>query len=159
MLSSKKESVYSQCLIQASKSTLLYKHGCIATYGGKIMCKGCNTTIYSTDEFIKNSCSCHAEINVIRRMYQKYQRQSKEKKIQKIFRKTTLYISRLTNAGISRDSAPCVECLFMIQRFKIKRIIFCKDNIYYSLDPCKYSTDHHSFGKLYINKMINRELI
>lgn len=155
MLSGKMESIYSQCLVQASKSNLLYRHGCIATYGGKIICKGCNTTTYSTDEFIKNNCTCHAEINVLRRMYQKYQRQSKEEKIRKIFRKTTLYISRLTNSGQSQNSAPCVECLLMIRRFEIKRIIFCNNKIYYSIDPCKYETDHHSYGKLYIEKMTN----
>ena len=74
-LTGKMESVFSLCLNEASKSSLLFRHGCIATYGGKIMCKGCNTTTSSTDNFIKNSCTCHAEINVLRRMFQKYQRQ------------------------------------------------------------------------------------
>lgn len=77
-LTGKMESVFSLCLDEASKSSLLFRHGCIATYGGKIMCKGCNTTTSSTDNFIKNSCTCHAEINVLRRMFQKYKRQYKE---------------------------------------------------------------------------------
>jgi tRNA(Arg) A34 adenosine deaminase TadA len=155
-LTSKMESVFSLCLNEASKSNLLFRHGCIATYGGKIMCKGCNTTTSSTDNFIRNSCTCHAEINVLRRMFQKYQRQYKEAKIRKIFRKTTLYISRLTNAGNSQNSAPCVDCLSMIQKFEIKRIIFYNGDDYNCIKPNDYKTDHFSHGKLYINKMTDR---
>ena len=154
-LTSKMESVFSLCLDEASKSNLLFRHGCIATYGGKIMCKGCNTTTSSTDNFIRNSCTCHAEINVLRRMFQKYQRQYKEEKIRKIFRKTTLYISRLTNAGNSQNSAPCVDCLSMIQKFEIKRIIFYDGNEYNCIRPHQYKTDHYSHGKLYVNKFIS----
>jgi tRNA(Arg) A34 adenosine deaminase TadA len=152
-LTGKMESVFSLCLNEASKSNLLFRHGCIATYGGKIMCKGCNTTTSSTDNFIRNSCTCHAEINVLRRMFQKYQRQYKEEKIRKIFRKTTLYISRLTNAGNSQNSAPCVDCLSMIQKFEIKRIIFYNGDDFNCIKPNDYKTEHFSHGKLYINKM------
>ena len=154
MLSSKMENIYAQCLDQASKSNLLFRHGCIATYGGKIICKGCNTHTYSTDNFIKNNCTCHAEIYVLRRLYNKYQRQAKEDKILKIFRKTTLYISRMTATGQSQNSAPCSECLTIINKFHIKRIIFCNNKEYYSVDPSLYITDHHSYGKLYIDKMM-----
>lgn len=153
MLTAKMENIYALCLSQAAESHLLYRHGCIATYGGKIICKGCNTTTYSTDDFIKNNCTCHAEINVLRRLYTKYQRQSKENKILRIFRKTTLYISRLTNSGQSQNSAPCAECLTIINKFQIKRIIFCNNQIYYSIDPSTYETEHHSYGKLYVDKM------
>ena len=154
-LTGKMESIFSLCLEEASKSNLLFRHGCIATYGGKIMCKGCNTTTSSTDNFIKNSCTCHAEINVLRQMFQKYRRQYKEDKIRKIFRKTTLYISRLTNAGNSQNSAPCIDCLAMIQKFEIKRIIFYNGNDFNCIRPNDYKTDHYSHGKIYLNKSMN----
>ena len=43
ILSTKKDKLYSESLYEASKSELLFKHGCIATYGGKIIAKGHNT--------------------------------------------------------------------------------------------------------------------
>ena len=39
MLSNKMYNVYERCLIEADKSRLRYRHGCIATYGGKIIAK------------------------------------------------------------------------------------------------------------------------
>ena len=55
--------LFSLCLNEASKSNLLFRHGCIATYGGKIMCKGCNTTTSSTDNFIRNRFRCRIAIS------------------------------------------------------------------------------------------------
>ena len=154
-LTNKMESIYSISLESASKSNLLFRHGCVATYGGKILCKGCNTHTYSTDHFISNSCTCHAEMYVLRRMFQRYKRQYKEDKIRRIFRKTTLYISRLTHGGNSETSAPCMDCLQIIKEFEIKRIIFYNDG-YHSINPLYYNTTHSSYGKLHVQKIMNQ---
>ena len=147
-LTNKMQSIYALSLDVASKSNLLFRHGCVATYGGKIIRRGCNTHTYSTDDFIRNSCSCHAEIFVLRYMFQKYKRQHKEEKIRRIFRKTTLYISRLTHSGDSQTSAPCMDCLKIIKSFEIKRIIFYHDG-YQCMNPINYMTTHLSYGKIH----------
>jgi hypothetical protein len=39
-LSNKKYNIYERCLEEADKSRLRYRHGCIATYSGKIIASG-----------------------------------------------------------------------------------------------------------------------
>ncbi len=148
MISNKMYNIYTQCLLEAEKSILRYRHGCIATYGGKIISRGCNTPKYD-----KNTCTCHAEVNVLHNLYNKYKRKHQVDKINKIFRKTTLYVSRLTQGGISNDSAPCVNCLNVIKLYNIKRIIFYLDNEYYIINPnIKYKT-HETHGHKYIQSI------
>lgn len=56
---------------EASKSEVLMKHGCVAVVNGKILARGHNNTnrTHSKDNFIKNTCSCHAEIATLRSLY------------------------------------------------------------------------------------------
>ena len=42
MLSNKKDKIFSRSLEQADKSDMLFKHGCVATCGGKIIACGHN---------------------------------------------------------------------------------------------------------------------
>ena len=123
---------------------LLFRHGCIATYGGKIIATG-----YNTSKYDKNTCTCHAEVNVLNALYNNYCRKQKREKILKILKKTTLYISRLTQGGFSDDSAPCVDCLQVIKTYNIKKIIFCMNNNYFCIHPEMYkdakSSDGHNF--------------
>ena len=144
MLSNKMYNVYERCLIEADKSRLRYRHGCIATYGGKIIATG-----YNTSKYDKNTCTCHAEVNVLNALYNNYCRKQKREKILKILKKTTLYISRLTQGGFSDDSAPCVDCLQVIKTYNIKKIIFCMNNNYFCIHPEMYkdakSSDGHNF--------------
>ena len=151
MLTNKMFHVYTQSLLEADKSRLRFRHGCIATYGGKIIAKGCNTAKYD-----KNTCTCHAEINVLHRLYKNYCRKSQKNKILKILHKTTLYISRLTQAGLSNDSAPCIDCLNIINLYKIKKIIFCMDNNYYSINPTTYINAKTSEGHDFVNSILNK---
>ena len=144
MLSNKVYNIYSQCLLEADKSILRYRHGCIATYGGKIIARGCNTPKYD-----KSTCTCHAEANVLHKLYNKYNHKRQTNKIKRIFRKTTLYVSRLSQAGMSNDSAPCVNCLNVIKLYNIKRIIFCLDNEYYIINPNTPYELHESHGHKY----------
>ena len=55
---------------EANKSTLLSRHGCVAVVNGKILGRGHNTIrTQSFDGFIRNTCSCHAEIAALRNMF------------------------------------------------------------------------------------------
>jgi deoxycytidylate deaminase len=51
----------------AEKSTMHYRHGCIAVLHGKVVSKGYNSQRnYSKDGIISKCCSCHAEIDALR---------------------------------------------------------------------------------------------
>ena len=147
-LSNKMYNIYERCLEEADKSRLRYRHGCIATYSGKIIASGFNTCKYD-----KNTCTCHAEVNVLNKLYNTYTRKNQKEKILKIFRKTTLYISRLTQGGSSDDSAPCVDCLKVINNYNIKRIIFCMNDSYHILDPSKYKNSKPSDGHNFVHSI------
>ena len=145
MLSNKNSSIFNKCIFEAEKSNLLFKHGCVATYGGKIIASGCNThKNYSNDCFINNQCSCHAEINVLRKIYNAYKH--KNRKMKKIMKNTTLYVSRCSSQGKSTNSAPCMKCLKAIKSFNIKKIIFVLNDEYYIYKASEYFTQHKTFG-------------
>ena len=146
MLTNKSYNIYERCLNEAQKSFLRYRHGCIATYSGKIIGTGYNTAKYD-----KITCTCHAEINVLNKLYTTYCRKGKRDKILKIFKKTTLYISRLTQGGFSDTSAPCVNCLQLIKHYNIKKIIFYINNNYLCIKPNDYTNAKYSDGHIYIN--------
>ena len=145
-MSNKNEKIFSQCLDEAESSQMFFRHGCIATYGGKVIAKGCNTVkCYSArDDFLEKVCSCHAEINVLRKIY--YANRMKKNKLDRIMRRTTLYISRKSQHGNSMDSAPCSGCLKMIKKFKIKKIVFNLDGNYYIMRSKDYYTNHKTHG-------------
>jgi len=156
MLSLKNQRIYSLCLDEACKSDLLYQHGCIATCGGKILARGYNTnrSRYNQDKYSIKTCTCHAEIAVLIKLHQHLLKKCKEHKINKIFKKTTLYISRV-NENKSYNSAPCIDCLTMIKYYNVKRIIFYLDKIYYIMNPNDYITHHKSYGKIFLDKNNN----
>ncbi len=55
---------------EAKKSTLLSQHGCVAVHDGHVIARGHNHyQCNSRDGFLKNTCSCHAEIDVLRKLY------------------------------------------------------------------------------------------
>ena len=57
---------------ESLKSDVLMKHGAVAVVNGKIMGKGYNNyRTFSKDNFIRNTCTCHAEISALRSMYYK----------------------------------------------------------------------------------------
>ena len=57
-------------LNEANKSTVKYhQHGCVAVVGGRIVERGCNSyRSRSNDGFLEGTCSCHAEIDVMRKL-------------------------------------------------------------------------------------------
>jgi len=99
---------------EASKSLVSYKHGCVAVVSGKIVAKGCNNyRTYSRDGMIHNTCSCHAEISVLRKCVK-----------QNVKKKITLYIARVSSANTLSSSQPCVDCYNTMKKFDIKRLIY-----------------------------------
>lgn len=56
----------------SKKSPVLMQHGSVAVIGGKVMATGFNNyRTTSNDGFIGNSCTCHAEVDVLRKLYHK----------------------------------------------------------------------------------------
>jgi tRNA(Arg) A34 adenosine deaminase TadA len=65
-------------LREADKSNMYHhKHGCVAVMNGQIVARGYNSTrTQSSDGFLKNTCSCHAEIDVMRKLEKSLNRKS-----------------------------------------------------------------------------------
>lgn len=71
----------------------------------------------------------------------------------KLFRKTTLYIVRTDNEGNFRNSAPCKNCLDIIQTLNIKKIIFSTEDDFASYKTNEYQTNHISHGNRYLRTL------
>lgn len=103
---------------EAEKSIANYRVGCIAVASGKIVARGCNNArTYSKDGMIGDSLSCHAEIDVLRKLYKKG-----------FTKKVTLYIVRITSIGELVCSAPCIDCFMTMKDFNIKDILYIGHN-------------------------------
>jgi tRNA(Arg) A34 adenosine deaminase TadA len=70
MISRAEEIFINIASIEAEKSSLLMRHGCVVVKNGKIVGRGYNNPrSTSRDNFIQNSCSCHAEMAALRQFY------------------------------------------------------------------------------------------
>tara|TARA_Y100000389_G_C17427498_1_gene500465 strand:+ start:666 stop:935 length:270 start_codon:yes stop_codon:yes gene_type:complete len=70
MISSQDMRFISVATSQAMKSPVLMRHGSVAVAGGKILGRGFNNyRTTSKDNFIINTCTCHAEIACLRNMF------------------------------------------------------------------------------------------
>ena len=64
------EKYLNTALTLAQQSPVLMRHGCVAVLSGKIVGRGFNNyRTYSSDYFIRDSCTCHAEIAALRNTY------------------------------------------------------------------------------------------
>ena len=73
MISIQDERFLSAAYKQAENSPVLMRHGAITVINGKIIGRGYNNyRTYSSDEFIKDTCTCHAEITALRSTYTNY---------------------------------------------------------------------------------------
>ena len=129
---------------EARKSELLSRHGCVAVSGGKVVAKGCNNyRTYSSDGFIKDSCSCHAEVDVLRQCYKK-----------NITSKINLYIVRLSADGRYVNSAPCEECIQIMRLLPfVKYFIYTNDyGKLIKTKPNNYKINHTTNGKKAISE-------
>ena len=99
---------------EATKSPISFQLGCIAVVSGKIVARGCNNyRTYSKDGMIGSSCSCHAEIDVLRKCLK-----------QKITKKINMYVVRISHTGEMMCSTPCIDCFIKMKGFNIRSIIY-----------------------------------
>lgn len=142
MISKKSLKFINVAIKEAEKSNILHKHGCVIVTSGKLMSKGFNNyRNISSDGFIKNSCTCHAEISAIRNYY-------KLKKIDKNkIKNSTIYIVRINKNGKLCQSAPCISCFHIITMVGIKKIVYSDDNG--NITRCNtknYNIKHITYG-------------
>lgn len=132
---------------EAIKSPAIYKHGCIAVVSGKIVARGYNNyRTYSKDGLIKKACSCHAEIDVLRKCLK-----------QKIYKKIKLYVTRISMDSRILLSKPCYECYKTMKLFEIKHIIYSDilgNIIKARMD--EFIPTHHSSG---YNAIVNNKVV
>ena len=99
----------------ADKSSMLMKHGCVITCNNKFICDGFNSDrTQFQDNFINISCSCHAEMDALRKLIRI---KSKGKKHSYSHRKTiydkTQRRNRINNnSSIYKNSINKQECFF-----------------------------------------------
>lgn len=73
MISVQDERFLSEAYMQAEESQVQMRHGAVTVINGKIIGRGCNNyRTHSSDQFIKNTCTCHAEISALRSTYNNY---------------------------------------------------------------------------------------
>ena len=133
----------------AEKSPLSFKLGCVAVLAGKIIESGYNSyRSSSSNPFIKNACSCHAEMDVLHKC-------SRKRGFDK-FNKITLYIARINNHNDLRTSKPCMECLKYINQKNVKKIVYIDENLNVVIQrPRDCTSTLRSFGYSFIERKMN----
>ena len=102
---------------ESFKSPVLMKHGCVAVINGRVMARGHNHyRTQSNDGYIKNSCTCHAEMDTLRTLNKRYMKSKKEVNNKKV----VLYIVRTDNKGELKESGPCIDCLTQNYQFDFR---------------------------------------
>lgn len=82
----KHERMASMAFNEASKSTLLFQHGCVISRGRQVVSRGHNNsrTHCKRGLISDTSCSCHAEVDAIRRAYSSHLRKLGERRTLKV---------------------------------------------------------------------------
>lgn len=147
-------------MLEADKSTMKHhKHGCIAVVSGTIVARGCNTyRSHSNDGFLTGSCSCHAEIDVLRKLSRINQRGSNHHcslgvvVSRAFYGRINIYVVRKDRGGNTfKDSSPCLHCSEVMKSLNIKNIIY--SNSSGTLTKCRvkdYTTSHISQGDRFL---------
>lgn len=142
-ISNKDQRFASIALDEASKSTLLMQHGCIAVLNGKVLAKGCNNIrSHSKDGLLhfRKCCSAHAEISVLHKL-------CIMELSPKIVQKLVLYIVRISRSGEMAESAPCFHCTLRMKKLNIKAIVFSNsDGELEKRRINEYDTDKLTYG-------------
>ena len=69
----------------------------------------------------------------------------------RLFKKTTIYVVRCDSEFRLKDSAPCEKCLTTIQSLNIKRIVYSNgNNEFTSCHPCNVAIKHISAGAKFL---------
>ena len=152
----------------ANSSNMKYhQHGCIAVADGTILASGCNSygSSSSKDKYLQNTCSCHAEVDVMR----KIERLLVKKQLHNTNRTNTrarflsrisIYVVRKNKQGNQyKDSTPCANCGNFMKSLNIKNVIY--SNASGTLTKCRvrdYITTYASNGTIFLNHgSVNRE--
>jgi tRNA(Arg) A34 adenosine deaminase TadA len=73
MISLKDQKFMNIAAEESTKSVVLMRLGCVAVMNGKVVGKGHNSYRNRTsDGFIVNQCTCHAEMAALRNVYHNY---------------------------------------------------------------------------------------
>ena len=129
---------------EATKSKVLHRHGCVAVLSGKVIARGYNKyRTYSKDGLIHENCSCHAEIDVLRKCRK-----------QNITKKFSLYIVRLSNTDHICNSFPCKQCYETMKEFPIKNVAYSAGNGIFIKESMKnFESDYQTSGQNIVNKI------
>jgi deoxycytidylate deaminase len=164
------EKYASIALIEAQNSNMKYhQHGCIAVIDGKIIARGWNSYgSQPNDKYLSNSCSCHAEVDVMRkieRLRMKKQHHNhnhnhshnhnhvSNKNMRSGFLgKISMYVVRRHPSGEKyKDSAPCARCTKFMKSLNIKNIIYSnEDGSLTKIRVRDYETNYNSQGTEYL---------
>lgn len=126
--SKKKEKFIANASIEAMKSPMLFKLGCVAVCAGKQIASGYNNyRTYSKDKKIlhKHTCSMHAEMDCVR----KIKNSNKLKNV-------SLYVVQISiknnpSADFEfKNSKPCSTCTPVLKDMKIKKVYYTDGNIF-----------------------------
>jgi tRNA(Arg) A34 adenosine deaminase TadA len=126
-------------LNEAIKSKMLMKHGCVAVLNGVVLATGYNNyRTYSRDKLLNHTTfACHAEVDVLRKIIKQHHKKNK----------VVLYIVRINNSGFFMNSKPCLNCIKLIKKYNIKRIVYsCSKTEFVKCRPIDCKTDHLSYG-------------
>lgn len=115
MLTKRESAFLSLARYFAGKSTSRRQHGAVIVKSGRVLGTGFNKNTnnpYSVSpEHIKTNCSRHAEIEAIRDANWNV-------------KGAILYVARVNNQGLDRNSKPCNRCQVVIDETQIKKVIY-----------------------------------
>jgi len=101
----------------ASKSKSRRRHGAVIVKSGRVVGTGYNkdknSPMQVSPEHIKTHCSRHAEVEAIRDANWNV-------------KGATLYVARVNNFGLDRNSKPCENCEVVINETQIKKVIYTR---------------------------------
>jgi tRNA(Arg) A34 adenosine deaminase TadA len=123
--SRKKEKFIANASFEALKSPMLFKHGCVAVYGGKQIATGYNYyRTYSKDKSIlkEYTCSMHAEIDCIRKI--------KNSRFKNKLKNICLYVVQISKDCEFKNSQPCSTCTSVLKEIKIKKVYYTVGNLF-----------------------------
>ena len=149
MTSKKKEKFIANASLEAMKSPMLFKLGCVAVYGGKQIASGYNCyRTYSKDKTIikKNTCSMHAEMNCIRKVKNKNKFQNKLKNV-------SLYVVQLNNDNEFKNSKPCSNCTMVLKDINIKKVYYYTIEDGFICSKIESVIPKDTFGTKYLKKI------
>ena len=161
------EKYASLALSVADNSNMKYhQHGCIAVADGTILARGWNSygsSCSSKNKYLQNTCSCHAEIDVMRKierilikkqLHNTNRRNCRNMRLRFLSR-ISIYVVRKDRYGNQyKDSTPCVNCVNCMKLLNIKNVIY--SNASGTLTKCRvrnYTTTYRSTGTIYINNI------